>query len=122
MWLDGELEGLPERFYPIRFVIVESPYAGDTVSNIEYAQRACKDCISRGEIPLASHLYWPQFLDDSSPFERELGIELGYYTWDDASLVVFYLDKGWSPGMLRARRRAEELDLNQEIRYMDLTE
>ena len=60
-------------------VLLESPYAGDTPEkvqeNIEYAQRAIKDCLERKEAPFASHLIYTQALDDNVPSERELGIK-----------------------------------------------
>ena len=39
-----------------RRVIVESPYAGDIETNVAYARAALRDCLSRGEAPIASHL------------------------------------------------------------------
>ena len=46
----------------MRFVIVESPYAGDVAANVEYARAAVADCLRRGEAPFASHLLYT--LDD----------------------------------------------------------
>ena len=101
-------------------VIVESPYAGDIDGNRKYAVDACADCFSRGEIPFASHLLYPQVLNELKPQDRELGIQGGYKFWPLAKRVVFYTDRGWSPGMLRAKQRAislgypfEERSLNQ---------
>src|SRR5690606_21487830 len=39
-----------------RRVIVESPYAGDVETHVAYARAALRDCLSRGEAPIASHL------------------------------------------------------------------
>jgi hypothetical protein len=38
-------------------------------------------------------------LNDDVPADRELGIRLGIAWAKDADLVVFYMDRGWSPGM-----------------------
>lgn len=89
-------------------VIVESPYAGDTEANFQYCVRACADCFRRGETPFASHLIYPHILDELKPEERERGITAGYEFWPLARKIVFYIDRGWSPGMLRARNKAEE--------------
>lgn len=88
------------------FVIVESPFAGDTERNIEYAQKACRDCFRRGEFCFASHLFYPQFLDDTKIDERNFGIQGGYWFWYRATKIAFYVDHGWSPGMYAALKRA----------------
>jgi hypothetical protein len=90
-------------------VIVESPYAGDVEANRLYAIAACADCFRRGETPFASHLFYPQILNNHIKTERELGITAGYAFWPVARKIVFYTDRGWSPGMLRAKQRAEDL-------------
>lgn len=52
-------------------VLIESPYAGDVERNIHYAREAVLDCLKRGEAPYASHLFFPQVLDDLKPEERK---------------------------------------------------
>jgi hypothetical protein len=89
--------------------IVESPFAGDIENNRRYAVKACADCFARGEIPFASHLLFPQILDELKKEEREKGIDAGYLFWPLAKRIAFYVDHGWSPGMLRAKQRAENL-------------
>jgi hypothetical protein len=85
-------------------VIIESPYAGPTPSdisrNVAYAKLALADSIYRGEAPYASHLLYTQVLKDEIPEERKLGIELGMAWVDAAELVAFYVDFGFSPGMM----------------------
>jgi hypothetical protein len=84
-------------------VILESPYAGDVERNVAYARRALRDSLARGEAPIASHLLYPQVLDDATPAEREHGIAAGLAWGHGAEAVVFYVDLGWSPGMTLAR-------------------
>lgn len=90
----------------MKLVIVESPYAADTPealsANVSYARDACLDCLDKGESPYASHLFWPQMLDDSIGDERRLGIQAGLAWSRAADYHVFYTDKGWSQGMLDA--------------------
>lgn len=83
-------------------VILESPFAGDVTANLAYARAAMRDSLLRGEAPIASHLLYtqPGVLDDNLPHERELGIAAGLAVADRA---VFYVDRGWSGGMLAAR-------------------
>ena len=101
-------------------VIVESPYAGDIERNVKYAQDCCKDCVKRGENPFASHLLYTQFLDDSDPHERELGIALGFEFRKFASRTVVYTDLGISPGMELGIQSSESLGI--EIEYRTLKE
>lgn len=99
-------------------VIVESPYAGDIDANVDYARAACRDAYERGEVPFASHLFYTQFLDDRVPIERLAGIECGYAMWWNATKIVFYVDRGWSPGMQAALRRTKET--LHEVEYRSL--
>jgi len=84
-----------------RLVIVESPYAGDIEANVAYARRAIRDCLSRGEAPIASHLLFtqPGILRDDKPEERSLGIRAGHAWIAAADAVVVYQDRGISAGM-----------------------
>jgi hypothetical protein len=99
-------------------VIVESPFAGEIETNRRYAIEACADCFRRNETPFASHLLYPQILDEHSKSDREKGIVAGYAFWPLASKIVFYVDNGWSPGMKRARQRAENLGYAWEERNL----
>lgn len=98
----------------MRLVIVESPYAAPTVSelndNISYARQAMKDCLKRGEAPFASHLLYTQYgvLNDNDPQERAHGIEAGLAWGRNAEATVVYFDRGITPGMAQGIRRAEE--------------
>lgn len=93
----------------MRLVVVESPYAGDTIKNIEYLCAAMSDCFARGEAPYASHgLYTREgVLDDTIPEERALGIEAGLLWARNGAASVFYTDLGWSRGMKAAEERAK---------------
>ena len=88
-----------------KIVVVESPYNASTrdeiAMNIIYARACVSDAIHRGEIPLASHLFYtqPGILDDSVPEERQLGIDAGLSVGAIASKTVVYLDRGISRGM-----------------------
>lgn len=84
-------------------VVLESPYSGDVTRNMLYLHRCIRDCIERGESPYASHLMLTTALDDSNALERQLGIEAGFAWRDAASYTVFYVDYGYSGGMLIAK-------------------
>lgn len=90
-------------------VLIESPFAGkgnspeevaaDRARNVRYAQAAMKDCLSRGEAPMVSHLLYTQVLDDNVPFERDMGIGAGLAWGEVAEMTIVYDDLGISNGM-----------------------
>ena len=47
-----------------RFVYICSPYRDSPRVNIMRARQYCKFAVSRGRIPIAPHLYFPQFISD----------------------------------------------------------
>lgn len=53
-------------------VYICSPYSGDTEANIKKAKDFCRYALDQGQIPLAPHLMFPQFMKDANPDEREL--------------------------------------------------
>jgi len=95
-------------------VYICSPFAGDTEHNILRAQGYCRFAVSKGCIPLAPHLHYPQFMDDSDLHERELGLlfDLALLTRCD-ELWVF--GSRVSPGMSGEISKAKQT--NMPIRY-----
>ena len=93
----------------MKLVIIESPYAGNLVQNIQYARAAMHDSLMRGEAPLASHVLYtqPGVLNDGIPAERALGIEAGLAWGRVAELTAVYEDLGISPGMQQGIERAQ---------------
>lgn len=85
----------------MRLVIIESPYAGDIEGNVAYARKCVRDCLLRGEAPIASHLLYtqPSILDDAVPAERQHGIDAGLAWLAVAHASVVYTDLGISLGM-----------------------
>lgn len=103
----------------MRRVVVESPYAGDVDANVEYLVQCLADSLSRQEAPFASHRMYPGVLDDADRDQRELGIAAGYEWMMMADMVVFYVDRGFSPGMLRALDRVRTLGLPHSFRSLE---
>lgn len=104
----------------VRLVIVESPFAGDVERNTRYARAALRDCLMRGDAPLASHLLYtqPGVLDDSSADERDLGMGAGWAWMQRADAVLFYIDLGFSDGMREGLLRAKDAGLPIEERWL----
>jgi hypothetical protein len=104
----------------MRRVIIESPYAGDIRKHTRYARRAMRDCLERGEAPIASHLLYtqPGVLKEALPHERALGIEAGLSWAEVADAAVFYADYGFSMGMLNALKKYGAAKVPVEVRYL----
>lgn len=97
-------------------VIIESPYAGDVEANMEYLQLCILDSIARGEAPMASHQMYTRALKDAEPAQRALGIICGFVWLTKAEMQVFYIDRGWSPGMRAAQIEGRRLGVPQKYR------
>jgi hypothetical protein len=94
-------------------VIIESPLRGLTkaemVENKAYLRAAIHDSLIRNEAPFASHGFYTQFLDDSSTFEREVGLACAWIFIGRADLIAVYNDFGISSGMQRGIDLAKAL-------------
>ncbi len=55
-------------------VYICSPLAGNIDGNMKKARHYCKFAVRSGAIPLAPHLLFPQFMDDTDPAERALAM------------------------------------------------
>ena len=98
-----------------RKIYVASKYAGDVERNTAFAVNCCRRVIDEGCMPIASHLLYPQMLDDNNPDEREMGLMFGL-----ALLAV--CDEIWVFGEVSARvarEVAEAKRLKKRIRYFE---
>ena len=89
-------------------VYIASPFAGDTERNTERARGYCRLAVSKGCIPLAPHLLYPQFMDDDDREIRELGIFFALVLLSKCEeLWVFgeRISEGMSREIARAERR-----------------
>lgn len=107
----------------MRLVALESPYAGNMIQrwlNVRYARRCVRDCLSRNESPVASHLLFTQrgILRDGVPEERRLGINAGLAWSAKAEAMVIYVDRGVSGGMKAAVVWATKRKLPIEYRRL----
>lgn len=82
-------------------VVLVSPWRGDHDRNRAYGLECLRDCLRRGEAPIAGHLLLTQVLDDNDPKDRVLGINAGQVWLPVADLVVAYADYGITDGMQR---------------------
>jgi len=59
-----------------RFVYICSPYRDSPRVNVMRARQYCKFSVSRGRIPIAPHLYFPQFLSEINERWKAMSMNL----------------------------------------------
>lgn len=100
---------------------IASKYAGDTEKNRIDAINYCRAAVKAGYIPVASHLLYPQILDDKNPHDRELGLLFGQALLSCCDEVWFVGTKDkdgrieMSDGMKAEYREARRL--HKKIRF-----
>lgn len=95
-------------------VYIVSPFAGDVQQNIKKARRYCRFAAFKKYIPIASHLIYPQFLNDNDYRERELGLMFGLALMRSCQEVwVFGSER--SNGMIKEIEEANWL--KKTVRY-----
>lgn len=105
----------------MRRVVLESPFAGDVDGNLKYARECLRDCLMRGESPVASHILFASTstLVDADPIERAVGINAGHAWMHGAHAVVVYTDRGISKGMEAGIRTASFHGITVEYRKLE---
>lgn len=96
-------------------IYVASKYAGDVDTNVASAITYCRCVIDEGYMPIASHLLYPQILNDNIPEERELGLMFGL-------ALLRTCDEMWVFGSVTsgvAREIEEAKRLKKQIRYFE---
>lgn len=79
----------------------------DWKRNISLAKQACRYAVEKGYVPYAPHLYFPQFLSEDDPAEREMGIIMGL-SWLLRCDEVWVCGLRISEGMSREIAKAKE--------------
>lgn len=74
----------------MRFIYVCSPYRGDVVRNMNFAQECCRDIFKHHHIPIAPHLYFPLFMNDNIKEVRELAFELNKRLIDMCDYITVF--------------------------------
>lgn len=84
-----------------RFIYICSPCRGDMEKNITKAQNYCREAVELfpDVVPIAPHVYCTQFMDDTNPKERALGMELGISLLSMCSEIWVYGIDNPSEGM-----------------------
>ena len=88
-------------------VYICSPFAGAIEYNLSRARGYCRLAVSKGYIPLAPHLHFPQFLDDSDSEQRKLGLFF-------ALVLLGKCDEIWVFGRRISDGMAREIDVAKQ--------
>ena len=107
-----EEEQRKARFRPIVYVC--SPFAGDIERNIANARRYCRFAVDSGSIPLAPHLLFPQFMDDSNEHDHGLAMFMNMALMSKCA-EVWVFGEHISKGMAAEIRKAKEKQ--RPVRY-----
>ena len=98
----------------VKKIYVCSRLAGDIENNIEkakgYARFVVKEC---GAIPIAPHIYFTKFLDDTLPEDRAFGTMAGLMLLSDCDELWYFGDsvnKGMVREIIAARNKASPSD------------
>ena len=102
-------------------IYVCSPFSGDVSGNITNARRYSRFAVEQGYIPIAPHLLFPQFLDDTNITERELGLHFGNVLMSHCSEVWVFGDI-ISAGKDGGKRRAKKKKYKKRVFGRDLKE
>ncbi|MBS6232344.1 MAG: DUF4406 domain-containing protein, partial [Sutterella wadsworthensis] len=74
----------------MKLAYICSPCRGDYEKNIIKAQEYCCEAMNDGLLPLAPHVYFTQFVDDTNPEERKLGLRCGLQLLRHCQLIRVY--------------------------------
>lgn len=86
---------------------------GNYEHNIEMAQYYCRTVMHMfpNLLPIAPHVYFTQFLDDSDPCERRMGMVAGMELLEQCSEVWVFGMENPSAGMKKEIAKANELGI-----------
>ena len=107
-----EKEEKAARYRPLVYIC--SPFSGKVRKNKKKARKYCRFALEQHTIPFAPHLLFPQFMDDSSPEERQLAMFMNM-------IMLGHCEELWvfgeriSAGMKQEIRKAERKHM--KIRY-----
>lgn len=98
----------------MKLAYICSPCRGDYEKNIIKAQEYCREAMNDGLLPLAPHVYFTQFVDDSNPEERKLGLRCGLQLLRYCQLIRVYGCEV-SAGMYDEIQLAGALDIEIQV-------
>lgn len=98
-------------------VYVSSPFRGDEEANAAKAQWYARFVADEGYLPIVPHIYFPQFLRDHIPEERNKAMQMNRVLLLECSEVWVFQGYGISSGMQQEIEWVKEAGI--KIRYFD---
>ncbi len=95
-------------------IYVCSPLKGDIDTNIKKAQAYCRYVLTHGHIPIAPHIYFPQFMNDLDKEEREKGLRYGLSALRGCA-EIWVFGKRLSDGMRAEVELAKKLGIKIKL-------
>ena len=111
-WKEKQRRDRLAKYRPMVYIC--SPYAGDVEASVAKARRYCRFAVEKRCIPIATHLFFPQFLNDNDPQQRDLGLYMANVLLTKCS-EVWVFGKRISSGMAAEICKAETRGM--PIRY-----
>lgn len=104
-------------------IYICSPYRGDVDKNVKSATTYCRHVIDNSPelIPIAPHLYLPQFLNDDIAEERETALKIGLELLKECS-EIWVFGKRVSDGMAAEISAAAQYSLRVRWFLEDFSE
>ena len=109
-----EKEARNTAFKPLVYIC--SPFAGDIDHNTIRARGYSRYAVSKNAIPIAPHLLFPQFMEDSDKGEREKALFMGLVLMSKCQEVWCFgskISKGMAIELEKAKKR------NMVIKYFN---
>lgn len=97
-----------ERTAEMPFVYICSPYRGNPRVNVMRARNYCKFAVKQGKLPLAPHLYFPQFMSEAT--ERDKAMRMNFE-------LLKLCSECWVFGETITEGMAAEIARAKKIRY-----
>ena len=91
-----------------RFAYICSPYRDNPRVNVMRARQYCRFAVSQGRIPLAPHLYFPQFMSEGT--EREKVMQMNFE-------LLKLCGEVWVFGEQITEGMAMEIERARKVRY-----
>ena len=109
-----EKAAIKATFKPLVYIC--SPFSGDIENNNKRTRAFCRFALDKGNIPLAPHLMFPQFMDDNNEQERDLAIFMDIILMGKCQ-EVWVLGDVISRGMSKKKKKAKKR--RQPVRYFN---
>ena len=91
-------------------IFVCSKLRGNIENNIKRTKEFCREVCLEGNVPIAPHIYFTQFLNELNENERNLGIDYGIELLKNCD-ELWIFDKDISSGMQKEINIAKKLNI-----------